>query len=107
MGRTGAVGAFCPNLATYLPSPPEKRSSVLAARMGHSSSSGALSTLPALWGGEVRGARALQDLAPGHAVHAAVAGSGPFPRPGSAEPSPVPVGQCWPRARANPRLSFP
>lgn len=21
-GRTGAVGAFCPNLATYLPSPP-------------------------------------------------------------------------------------
>lgn len=66
---------------------------------------GALSTLPALWGGEVQGARALRDLAPGHAVCAAVARSGPFPRLGSAEPSPVPAGWCWPCAHANPRLS--
>lgn len=66
-GRAGAMGAFCANPATYLPSPRlQKRISVFTARkmeqnnslraLSSFSSVGALPMLPAQRGGEVHGA---------------------------------------------------
>lgn len=106
-GRPGAVGAFCPNPATYLPSPLPREKDLcvycqedgakqfLESPFQLASSLGALPTLSARWGGKVQGAKVPTE--PGSwpcFAQAVVTRSGPLPAP-RIKSSP-PSGQvCW------------